>query len=318
MPETIVITPPAKNSADEWNAMIREGAAKAGIELPQPGAAAAAAATDPKKEKDDEPTIYEASLTLNGEEITFRGEDPADVLRQYTAAVQAAQSAAAPAAVQKVDEPKPAFTEAELFDISLGIQKGDVQVLENYIEKSGLIDRLLEKRGVKVEQIKEQITTGQNKELVDAWKEATDSFVAKVKAGESDYPGGPQNTYLMGMMLGELGLTDKPSVESFEMAYAELKRRNMVFPVESSTGKSAGATQSQPGAGAGGAQEKKQATSSTAVGTHGTRTGDQRAAIDPSRRFELDLTKLTPREYSESYNELIRAGVKPEQIVIKQ
>jgi hypothetical protein len=299
--KTITITPPTRNTAADWNATVAAAAAEAGVDLPVRGATAVAA---PAAKKEDEPVLYEASVTINGKEITFRDADPANVIKQMTVALEAAQPAPVAAAVE---EPKPAFTEAELFDISLKIQKGDVTGLDTYIEKSGVLDRWLESKGLKVEDLKAQTTESKSAKLTEEWKTATSEYLAKVKAGESDYPGGEQNTRLMGYMIAELGLGNKPSVESFDLAYAELKKRNMVFPVTKQDPAEKKTEEPAP---------KKAATSSTAVGTHGGRESTAQGA--PTGKVELDITQLTPRQYTESYNELIKLGYKKEQIVIKQ
>jgi len=305
---TITIDAPASNTAAEWNQAIKTGAEKVGIELPVPGAKVAepSAAAAPKKE--DEPVIHEAIVNINGKDMVFRDADPSVLVKQITAAVEAAQPvAAAPAK----EEPKPKFTDAELFDISLGLQKGDTKALDNYIVKSGVINTWLESQGVSIDTLKAATTKVQSNDLNERWKDATEKFTAKVRAGESDYPGGAQNTYLMGIMLAELGLTQQPSVESFELAYEELKKRNMVFPVAAAgkEGESSAGRSEQPG--------KKRATSSTAVGSAGGQESRQ-VAVDPKSKVELDITQLSTRQAGESYNELIRRGYKPEQIVVKQ
>src|SRR5258707_11327577 len=188
---TITIVPPNSNRADDWNAAVREGAEKAGVELTETGA------VKPAK-KEDERTIYEASLTVNGKEVVFRDSDAAVVLQQYTAAVTAAQlSAPAPAPAAKV-EPKPAFTEAEMFDISMGLMKGDVKVLDTYIEKSGVLDRYLASKGLNVEELKQTTQKSQSNKVFNEWQQATQGFIHKLKAGVIDYPGGEQNMTLTG------------------------------------------------------------------------------------------------------------------------
>jgi hypothetical protein len=309
----IEVTIPSANTAAEWNQNITEGAEKAGVELPKPGAIRITEAPDADK-KDDE-TIYRSTLKVGDKEMVFEGKDAADVLKQYSAAVEAAQLASAPApAAAKVEEPKPKFTDAELFDIQVGLQKGDTAVLENFIVKSGVIDKYLESKGIKVDELKNAATERQSDKIADKWKDATDAFAAKVKAGESDYPGGEQNTYLMGLMLAELGLRDKPSVESFEKAYAVLKERKLVFPVAAKTSEETAAE----AAAAAAAGKKKDPPSSTAVGSHGGKQDLTQQQGAPTGKVELDTTKLSIREAAESWNELIRRGYKPEQIVVKQ
>jgi hypothetical protein len=305
----ITLVPPATNNADSWNTAIKDAAEKAGVELPKPGAIRITEAPDTAKKEDD--TIYRSTLKVGDKEMVFEGKDAADVLKQYSAAVEAAQLAAAPApAAVKVEEPKPKFTEAELFDIQVGLQKGDVAVLDNYILKSGVLDKFLESKGLSVEQLKTAATTVQSNDVNEKWETATKDFLSKNK----EYPGGAQNTYLMGLMLAELGLRNKPSVESFEAAYAKMKERNIVFPVAAKTAEETAAE----AAAAPATEKKKEALSSTAVGSHGGKQDLTQQQGAPTGKVELDTTKLSIREAAESWNELIRRGYKPEQIVVKQ
>jgi hypothetical protein len=307
--KTIEVKIPSANTAAEWNQNITEGAEKAGVELPKPGALRITEAPEAAK-TDDEPKLFRSTLEVGGKEMVFEGKDAAEVLTKYSIAVEASRLAAAPApAAAKVEEPKPKFTNAELFDIQVGLQKGDTAVLENFIVKSGVIDKYLESKGIKVDELKTAATERQSDKIADKWKEATDAFSAKVKAGESDYPGGEQNTYLMGLMLAELGLRDKPSVESFEAAYAKLKERKLVFPAAAKAGEE---VKTEP------VIVKKEALSSTAVGSHGGKQDQSQAAGAPTGKVELDATKLTIREAGESWNKLIAMGYKPDQIVVKQ
>jgi hypothetical protein len=308
MDPVIEVTLPASNTAAEWNANIVEGAEKAGVEIPGADSATVAAAAAAAK-TDDTPVIYEMPLTINGKQMVFRDANPENLLKQIAAANEAAQPAPVVAAKE---EPKPVFTDAELFDISIGLQKGDPTVLKSFIVKSGVIREYLESEGVNVADLKKQVTAGQSAAENEKWKEATEAFKAKIKAGESDYPGGAQNTELMGFMLATLNLGKKPSVESFEEAYAEMKKRGLVFPATAKTAEqqaAAAATTEIP-------KPKKIAPSSTALGTHGHAKED--VAATPKGKVELDISQLSPRQYTDSYNELIARGYKSEQIIIKQ
>lgn len=311
----IEIKIPTANTAEEWNTAIKEGADKAGVELPVPGAIRITEAPEAAKKEDE--TIYRSTLKVGEKEMVFEGKDAADILKQYSAAVEAAQlaTAQATAPVAAKEDPKPALSEAEMFDVRTKLMTGDVSGLDTYILKSGLLDKYLESKGVKIDELKAATTATQNNDLQTKWKEATDAFAKKVKAGESDYPGGEQNTYLMGLMLAELGLRDKPSVESFEKAYEVLKERKLVFPV---TAAAKTAEQTAAEAAAAAAAKKKEAPSSTAVGTRGGNVEQNQSQQAPTGKVELDTTKLSIREAAESWNELIRRGYKPEQIVVKQ
>jgi hypothetical protein len=299
---------PAAHTAEAWNDAMRTTAEKEGLEFPgakKPEADAAAA-----KKEGDQPTVYETTVPINGKDMTFRGADPAAVLLQVTAAVTAAQTAA-PVAAAAVDArvgDKRGPSEAELFDIGLKLQKGDVTGINDYLLKSDVIGQYLQAQGVDVAKLKAATEKTQSDSVHDAWTTATNQFLEKVKAGEVDYPGGAANMKMMGITLAQLGL--KPSVESMVTAYEHMKKEGLVFPVAAADGKEQPAAQAAP---------IKTAPSSTAIGTSGTdKGGGAPPAIDPKRRFEIDMTKLSVQQASQSYNELILAGVKPDQIVVKQ
>jgi hypothetical protein len=231
-PTPIEVKIPDMNDARAWNEAIVAGAEKAGVELPKPGeqpAAAAAAAPGTEKKDPDTPTIYETTITVNGKEMTFRDADAANVLKQVTAAVEAAQLSAAPAA--KVEEKKPEqLTAADMFDVGTKLIAGDASGLDTLLEKSGAFERYLEKQGLDIGKLKAATEKSQSDTVNDQWKTATDQFTEKVKAGEIDYPGGQQNMKMMGITLAQLGL--KPSLDSMEKAWAHMKKEGLVFAVE--------------------------------------------------------------------------------------
>lgn len=303
-----VTLPETLNPAD-WNTAIAEGAAKAGVEIPRdeqgrfvsPNATAAAAAD--KKEPEAE-KVYESTLNVNGSEMVFRGKDAADVLTQYSAAVTAAQLAIAkPAAEIKKEEPKPAFTDAEMLDIQMGLVQGKTEALDKYIANSGVLDRYLESKGLSIDTLKAQTEKTKSNDINAEWTASAKDFMEQTP----DFQATEQNNYVMGMMLGELGLTGKPSVDSYQKAYARMKERKLVYP-----GTAAPTNPITPTP-----EKKKEPTSGTAVGSAGTHETRQ-SAIDHSKKYEIDLTQIGLREAGESYNEMIRAGIKPENISYKQ
>lgn len=302
----ITIEIPKRNDAESWNAAVKDGAEKAGVELPKPGAQPGAAAVPPAPKTDPDPVVYESSITINGQEIKVQDSDPAKVIEKLNAAISAAQaSAAAPATPEP---PKPAFTEGELFDLGIKLQKGDVSAIETFVEKSGIVERILEKKGLNVEKLNAAVTESQDARLEAEWKDATQAFLAKHK----DFPSSQQNTYMMGIMLAELGLRKKPSVESFESAFTELQKRNLVFPAAKAAAAPGSENKQDPPP-----PPPKTAASSTAIGSHGSRTG-QEPGTQPSTTYELDIRQLKPHEYTESYNrlaaQLMAAGVKKEDL----
>lgn len=299
-----VTLPDTLNPAD-WNQAIAAGAEKAGVEIPRdeqgrfvsPGAAA----TVVEKKEPEAEKVYESSLNVNGTEMVFRGKNAEDVLQQYSAAVTAAQLAGAKPAEVKKEDPKPALTEAELFDISLGLQQGKPEALETYITKSGMIDRYLESHGISIPKLKENAEKAQNSDIKTQWASAAKDFMEKTP----DFQATAQHNYIIGTILGELRLGDKPSVDSYNKAYALAKERNLL---SSST-----ATPGNPPP-----PKKKDPPAGTAVGNAGTHE-TRGSAIDHGKKYEIDLTSgISMREASDTYNQMIASGIKPENISYKR
>lgn len=300
------IISPASNTAEAWNALLREEAAKSGINLAEerprnPDGTFAAASNTTEDEKED--VIYEMPVTVNGKEIVLRDADPAKLLEK----VALAQEAGTPAAQPEVKtEPKPAFTEDELFELQLKLTQGDLSVFDTYLQKSGVLDRYFESKGFKVEDLKAQTEDRQAAKAHKEWGDAAAEFLSKVDSGEIDYPQNEQNKQLMGYKLAELGLLNKPSLESFEAAFEALKADNMIFPGANQPQRT---TPAVPVA-------RKRASSSTAIGMGGGL--DARTDKGPKNKVELDITNLRPDQWATSYNALILQGYKPEQIEVKQ
>jgi hypothetical protein len=312
---SIEIPIPNADTAAGWNEAMQSGAQKAGVEIPGVTSTAAAATTDTTKKDEPADKLFRATLTVNGTDMVFEDADPAKVLGQYTAAVQAAQLAPAPAAA-KVDEKKPEVAAVDMFDIGTKLIAGDASGLKDYLKKSNILGEMLAEEGISIAQIKAVTQKTLSDEAHDEWTTATNGLVAKVKAGESDFPGGEQNMKMMGIMLGRLTAEAKAegkqlprTVATMESAYALMKKEGLVFPVEKKTTTAAVTTTTTT----------KTAPSSTAIGASGGgKETPQAAAIDPNRKFEIDMTVLSPEEAARAHRELLQQGVKPEQIVVKQ
>lgn len=299
-----VTLPETMNPAD-WNQAIVDGAAKAGVEIPRDEAgrfvSPSATETVTVKKDTEADKVYESTLNVNGTEMVFRGKDAGDVLQQYSAAVTAAQLAGAKPAEIKKEEPKPAFTDAELFDISLGLQQGKTEALDKYIANSGVIGRYLEANGISIPKLKENAERAENSDIKTEWASAAKEFMEQTP----DFKATEQHNFIMGVMLGELGLTAKPSVDSYTKAYARMKEKKLFDPNAAAPTKS-------------NTERKKDPPAGTAVGNAGTHE-TRGSAIDHGKRYEIDLTSgISMREASESYNQMIAAGVKPENISYKQ
>lgn len=315
-PVQIEVQIPDANNAAAWNEALKTGAEKAGVEVPgvtEKPAAAAAATVDTTK-KDDQPILYKASLTVNGKEMVFEDANPAKVLEQYTAAVTASQLAGATAAI--VEEKKPEVAAMDMFDIGAKLIAGDASGLKDYLKKSNILGEMLAEEGISIEQIKEATQKTLSNAVHDEWNDASNQLVAKVKAGESDFPGGQQNMKMMGIMLSRLEAQDKAegkklprTVETMERAYALMKKEELVFPVGNNQQATTTIT------------EKKIAPGSTAVGTAGNdkQTANAQQAIPlAQRKFEIDMTKMSNVDANRVWNDLIDQGIKPEQINVIQ
>ena len=176
----------------------------------------------PATMKAEEETLVSDTFIIGGEEVEITGEDAADVLRQYKAAVQAYEIGRSQTTTAEV---KPAKTAEELqvekFELENDFRAGRISA-DDYLEKTGAIDIYLAKKGVKLDQVTELIRDHEESKQATSWTDATDAF--KVKFGESGtpWPGGGRVLDLMGKTLIELGLTDKPSVDSLKAAYDHL------------------------------------------------------------------------------------------------
>lgn len=310
---TVEIPIPDANSAAAWNEAMQSGAAKEGLQIEgvtEKPAAAAAATADTAKPGDDK-TVYRATLNVNGNEMVFEGPDPAKVLEQYTAAVQAAQLATPTQAqaAQQTETKKPELSAADMFDVGTKLISGDASGLDTLLEKSGALDRWFEKQGISVEQIKAATQKTQSDTAFDALTTAKNEFIAKVKAGEIDFPGGAQNEKMMGIMLARVQAEDKTAgksgaftLDTFVRAYDLMKKEGLVFPAEKPNTQQTTTTETT---------KKKEAPGSTAIGVGGggrEQNTTQQAGARP--KIELDMTQMSSQQFSQAYNAAIDQGYK--------
>lgn len=307
----IEIPIPDANNAAAWNESMQTTAEKAGVTIEgvTKSAAAAAAPADGKKPEGDQPTLYVARLTVNGQEIEFKDADPAKVLEQYTAAVQAAQLAASTPA-KTVEEKKPEASAADMFTIGTQLLGGDASGLKDYLKKSNILGEMLAEEGVSIEALKAATQKTLNDETFDAIKAARDQFLEKVKTGESDFPGGLQNEKQIGFMIPliqaedrKAGKSDAITVDTFVRAYAKMKEHGLVFTAEAAK---PGEKKDPP------PDKKKEAPGSTAIGTSGgsRENGAPQQAAGTRNKIELDMSAMSTQQFMQAYNLAIDQGYK--------
>lgn len=174
--------------------------------------------------KTEEPVVYKDTFLIGGKETPFEADTPEHLLALVKTAQQAYELGK-PKPAPVVEAPKPAFTKEELATLSLKVAQGDLTAIEELVEKGGVVDRILERKGIKSEEYKQIAEQVRSDKFMKTFDSARDEFLK-----DSDWPGGDQNGKLMGYKLVELGLQDAPSKENFQRAYDALKADGMLYP----------------------------------------------------------------------------------------
>ena len=218
------------NDIDAVNALIEKDAKAAGID---PGAPPVrndkgqfvSTKPDPK----DEDLVYQKTISIAGKEFTFEADSEEEVNAQVEAAYQAALATAQrPVTQEKVVDPKIAEQEqADLNSLWLKAVSGDRAAYDAYQEKSGAIDKFIEKKyGVKVSDLKEVVEQNRTNRSNQAWAVAVEEFK---KDSSIEYSLNKTNETLMGGELSKLNLWGTPSKESLVKAYNSLKEKGIEF-----------------------------------------------------------------------------------------
>jgi hypothetical protein len=214
------------------NAELEAEAKKQGVDLSKPRnekgqyAKAEAALETAAKADPEEPVVYKMTVELApGQSIVVEADSQeacklkADLAQK---AAEAVLAAAKPKEASKQEEKKPALTADELFDIGTKLQSGKVEAIDEYLEKNpAVFEKFLEKKGVKVDDLKEIVTERRSTREVKSWEDATAVF----KEAHPDFVPSDLGRDLMGYKLAELGLGAKPSIESLEAAYDAVKTK---------------------------------------------------------------------------------------------
>ena len=268
-------------------------------------------------------TAFKDTFVIGGKEVEIVGADAADVLRQYKAAMTAYEIAKTPEVKKEPEKPK--TTPEELAALGLRVAQGDMKAFDEYMEKSGTLDRYLEKKGIKVEEVKQVLETQATTTIKEKWDTEVKAFLA-----DSDWPGGTQNEYILKTKLAQLKdangqpLAYNPSKENLQKAYEAMKTEGLVFKVDPPANTETTTTeqrttayersQNQPVI-----TEKKKATSSTLLGTSGetsTRKTDPKAGKlpeitpDMSGAEIMELFKKAALAAGQNPDEVLRGAAK--------
>jgi hypothetical protein len=217
------------------NGEIEAEAKKQGIDLSKPrdekGRFVKAEAQAEDKNTDttadpEEPVVYKMTVEVApGHSIVVEADSQeacklkADLAQKVA---EAALAAAQPKEAPKLEEKKAALSEDELFEIGSKLQSGKAEAIDEYLEKNpAVLDRILEKQGVKLADLKEMIQERVTNREAQSWESAGKQFMKD----HPDYVQSDLTRDLMALEVSKLGLADKPSADTLQRAYTGLKTK---------------------------------------------------------------------------------------------
>jgi hypothetical protein len=83
----------------------------------------------------------------------------------------------------------------------------------------------MEKAGVPINELRQQIQEKTNQRYQKSWAEATEEFLQS-SAG-ADWQGGAENLAIVGRLIQESNLTEKPSLETLVACWEYMKENNL-------------------------------------------------------------------------------------------
>jgi hypothetical protein len=290
------------------NRLIGEEAAKAGVDP----------TTAPRNERgqfvtraDAPPATVEFRQEVEvapGKFVTITGADEAEVA-QKAELVQQTVAAVAEKVKEEVTatpEAKPApLTPDELFDLGVKLSSGKVEAVDEYLDRSGYIDKALEKRGIRPADLKKQAADAE----AAAWQAATDSF----KGEHPEFIPNKRNHKIVAaeiwIVKGENpNLSPKEAMEKAYLRCVEEETLDLV-PENATTApiivQEAVNTPPPP---------KKPRSGSALFGTGGESGTRSRVPVAQVTQAELnEAMKLPAREQAEWWNAQVSAGRVPQQ-----
>lgn len=167
---------------------------------------------------------FEAATELELERSINNAFKIAAALRQESTETvpDPAAEAAANVAAAKAEEAKAAART----ELELQFKRGEITTAV-YLEQSGAMDEYLVSKGLSIAALKETVDRHESAKFEQSWEDATTEFL---KGSGSTWPGGARNKEMMGLQIAALGLSDaKDKVAAFSAAFAEMKKKNLVF-----------------------------------------------------------------------------------------
>jgi hypothetical protein len=171
------------------------------------------------------PTKFGKSITVDGKQIIFEGDNEADIEARITAYLQSQKRPAeTQTEVQETprDERGRFVSEEDVCakaELELKFKRGELST-EDYLAQSGAFDKYLASQGVTMDSLRKVANDGYKAD----WKSATAEFLER----HPEWEGGAANLQEASKTLEALHLDDSPSLESLETAYADMQRRNAV------------------------------------------------------------------------------------------
>ena len=176
-----------------------------------------------------QPRSFAKSVTVNGVKHILEGATETELLQNETALYRRLFSEPASAGTEQPRDPATGQfrATAEQNNNSATQVERDAElrarILRGDATNDDLVEHYLQSRGIDPAAL-QKITTQAYQEN---WNAAVQDFLAS-----SDWPGSEANMRRLGDKLIEMGATDKPSVETLQRAYAELKKNNQLVENE--------------------------------------------------------------------------------------
>jgi hypothetical protein len=182
------------------------------------------------------PRGYAKTIVVNGQKTILEAATEADLLRAETEFYRTTFSDAT--TTHQIEQPRnergqftatePVISDEQKAALHLQFSLGQISV-SDYIEKSGAIDSYLAKNGIEMEELKATVADKRNQRDEQSWAQSVEEFLHS--AVGADWPGG-ENMNILGRLLEENNLTDKPSVETLATVWAHMKTHGLAVETQ--------------------------------------------------------------------------------------
>jgi hypothetical protein len=185
---------------------------------------------------ENEPTVapraFAKSVTVNGVTHTIEGSTEIELQQAETAIYRAAMQPAA-TTQQTIEQPRnergqfvaveQTVSEETKAALQLQFQLGQIDSA-TYLEQSGAVADYLAKQGIPLADLRESVQEKSAARCEQSWAQATEEFLQSSVG--ADWPGG-ENMNILGRLIQENNLTDKPSVETLSAVWQYMKENNL-------------------------------------------------------------------------------------------